>query len=116
MNDWKSKRVANVDLSSRCFAYVGDEQKTETWKLCIHVPGDSAKTRSLVATALHRFDEAKLPEAEKQRVFDTVRGAAMCMGLQAEQRTFAATNDKPTPPVPVRVNEHSADVIDPAIA
>jgi hypothetical protein len=97
MNDLKSKRVGGTDLSSKCFAYVGDEQKTDTWKLCIHVPGDAAKTRSLVATALHRFDEARIPAIERETVWNIVRGAAICLGLRVEQRTFAATNEAPAP-------------------
>jgi hypothetical protein len=42
--DAKTKRVAGVDLPSHCFAYVGDEEKTETWKLPINFPGDDKKT------------------------------------------------------------------------
>ena len=37
-----------------------------------------------------------IPDSEKQRVFDTLRGAALAHGFYVEQRTFAARDKAPT--------------------
>jgi hypothetical protein len=63
----------------------------------VWVPGDAKKSVNAVKTSVHRFKEAKVPDSEKQRIFDTVRGAALAHGIYVEQRTFAANSYAPTP-------------------
>lgn len=102
----KTKKVNGVDCSRHSFAYVGDEQKTDTWICCIRIPdNDVRKTVNAVKNALARFDETKgIPCSEKQRVFDTIRGAALSQGINVEQRTFGAKNDSPAPAETVEVD------------
>ncbi len=109
MKDGKTKKVANVDLSARCFAYVADESDTSTWHCPLFVPGDAAKTINAIKTSLGRFSETKdIPASERETVWHTLRGAALALGIAVERRTFAPKNEA-TPPaeqaptVPVQV-------------
>jgi hypothetical protein len=91
-----TKKCHGVDLHSRCFAFVGDESETNSWHLCVHVLGDPAKTVNAVKNALGRFDQTKgIPDSQKQTAYDTVRGAALALGIPAERRTFAANIEAP---------------------
>jgi ATP-dependent protease ClpP protease subunit len=60
----KTKRVANEDLTAACFIYVGDPDKTDTWKLPWHFSSEE-KTVSHLRNALARFDQAEIPEDHK---------------------------------------------------
>ena len=97
MKDGKTKSINGVSCSASCFAHVGDEENTATWLLPLWIPGDEKKTLNALKTSLHRFDSAKIPDCEKQRVFDTVRGALLSHGIAVERLTFAAKSDAPTP-------------------
>jgi hypothetical protein len=78
----KTKKVANVDLNSKCFAYVGDESDTSTWFVPLFVPGDAAKTRNLIGNALHRWSETKgIPAVHRRAVVQQIVGAAKAHGL-----------------------------------
>ncbi len=77
--------------------------------LPLFVNGDAQKSLNALKTSLHRFYSAKIPDCEKQRVFDTLRGAALALGIAVERRTFAPKNEAtppaeqaPTVPVEVR--------------
>jgi len=119
----KTKRINGVDCSASCFAYVGDVEDTATWKFCIHVPdNDFRKTINALKTSMHHIvaDEG-LPDSEKQRVFDTVRGALLSHGIAVDRLTFAAKGEAPPAPVVQQptatpVKRQTADMTDPTIA
>lgn len=91
----RTKRVSGKDLSSKSFAYVGDPNRTETWKFPIH---DAAHVRN----ALARWGQAKgIPENKKAGVLAKIKAAAKRFGikvsddgrswsLSAEERKSAA--------------------------
>src|SRR6267143_2036267 len=115
----KTKKVANVDLNSKCFAYVGDEQDTSTWHCCVHVLGDSAKTINAIKTSLGQFSETKgIPVHERELVWHTLRGAALALGIRVEERAKseapAKAAEPPKPTLPVKAQ--TAEVTDPVIA
>ena len=91
-----TKRVNNVDCPRHAFAYSPDDNP-ENWSLPIWIPGDEKKTLNALKTSLYRFDSAKIPDCEKPRVFDTIRGALLSHGIDTDRRTFAANSDAPTP-------------------
>lgn len=83
--DTKTKRVAGVDLPSHCFAYVGDPEKTETWKLPIEFPGDDKKTKSHIRNALARFSATQgIPEGERDKVKAKIEAAARAHGIEVD--------------------------------
>ena len=112
-DDRKTKRVSGVQLEASSFAFVGDPDDTNTWKLPIYFRGDTAKTVSHIINALARFDQAKIPDNERPSVWHFIRGAASAHGIAAEQRTFetkkavavevAETNQEPATVVVVSV-------------
>jgi uncharacterized protein len=78
----RTKRVAGVDLAPGCFAYVGDLERTETWKLPIEFPGDDEKTKSHIRNALARFSSTEdIPDGEKARVLAKIKAAAKKHGI-----------------------------------
>jgi hypothetical protein len=82
----KTKKVAGVDLSASSFAFVGDLEKTETWALPIHVPGDRQKTVNLIKSAAFRVATAKIvPESQRQAVWLRIAGAAQAYGITVQQ-------------------------------
>ena len=89
-----------MDCNSSCFAYVGDEQDSATWMLPVYIPGDAKKSLNAVKSSLHHVDTAKIPDADRQRVFDTIRGASLALGINVARRTFATSGDAPTAAVP----------------
>ena len=83
----RTRKVDGVDLGPSCFAYVGDPNKTDTWKLPILFPGDEAKTRNHIANGLRRFDEMNgIPQNERMTVRLILLGAAKAHGLHVEHR------------------------------
>jgi HK97 family phage prohead protease len=82
-DDAKTKKVDGVDLTSECFAYVGDPEKTSTWKLPIKFPDDEEKTKSHIDDALARFDQTKgIPADEKPKVLAKIKAAAKAHGIK----------------------------------
>lgn len=72
----KTKRVAGEDLPHDCFAYVGDPEKTETWKLPIKFSSEE-KTKRHIRNALARFDQTKgIPDDKKEEVKAKIHAAA----------------------------------------
>lgn len=81
----KTKTVAGVALPSHCFAYVGDPEKTETWKLPIEFPGDDKKTKSHIRNALARFEQTQgIPEGDKSKVKAKIEAAARSHGIEVD--------------------------------
>jgi hypothetical protein len=112
MNE-KTKKVHGVDLSERCFAYVGDPSDTSTWHCCIHVLGDTAKTINAIKNSLGRFSETKgIPNRQREPVWHTLRGAALAVGIPVHERADVAKpvpEPKPVKPVDPRADEIFAD-------
>ena len=79
----RTKRVGGKDLKASSFAYVGDPEKTETWKLPIH---DASHVRN----ALARFNQTQgIPSGEKPKVLARIKAAARRFGIDV-----AGENDK----------------------
>jgi hypothetical protein len=106
----KTKRCHGVDLHSRCFAYVGDEEDTSTWHCCIHVLGDPAKTVNAIKNSLSRFDETKgIPDSEREAVWHTVRGAALAHNVRVDRSILTRKAEAPAQvaePKPPKVEAH----------
>jgi hypothetical protein len=86
----KTKRVAGEDLTADCFAYVGDPEKTETWKLPIKFSTE-AKTKRHIQNALARFGQTKgIPADEKEKVKATIIAAAKDHGIDVEAESGKA--------------------------
>lgn len=87
----KTKRVAGEDLTADCFAYVGDPEKTDTWKLPIKF-SDEEKTKRHIRNALARFDQTKgIPADEKDKVKAKIHAAAKEHGIDVEEEGQKAT-------------------------
>src|SRR3981189_3130314 len=83
----KTKRVHGVDLPARSFAYVGDENDTNTWKLALCFEGDISKTRNHLRNALSRFaDAGGIPQSEKYQVWQKITGACAAHGIEVDER------------------------------
>ena len=86
----ETKKVAGVDLPSHCFAYVGDENDTSTWKLPILFPGDDEKTKSHIRNALARWGQTKgIPAGEKDKVYKKIVAAAKKHGIKVSEENSA---------------------------
>jgi hypothetical protein len=80
-----TKKVDGCDLSSRSFAYIGDESDTSTWKLPIYFPSDEAKTKNHIKNALVRFAETGgIPECERASAWLILFGAARSHGIPVQ--------------------------------
>lgn len=87
----RTKRVDGVDLTADCFAYVGDPERTETWKLPIKFPGDEEKTKSHIRNALARFSQTQgIPESEKPKVLAKIDAAAKKYGIDVSDKAIEA--------------------------
>jgi hypothetical protein len=83
----KTKRVAGEDLTADCFAYVGDPEKTETWKLPIKFSTD-AKTKRHIRNALARIGQTKgIPADEKEKVKAKIVAAAKDHGIDVDEES-----------------------------
>ena len=82
----KTKRVAGEDLTADCFAYVGDPEKTETWKLPIKGFSTEEKTKRHIRNALARFAQTKgIPADEKAKVKAKIIAAAKEHGIEVSE-------------------------------
>jgi hypothetical protein len=94
----KTKKVDGVDLSAKCFAFIGDVDDTSTWKLPILFRGDEAKTRNHIKNALYRFDETKgIPQSARRDVWFTLRGAALNLGIAVPFKEFPKQDEAAVP-------------------
>ena len=77
----KTKRVDGEDLTSDCFAYAGDPEDPETWKLPIQFSTEE-KTKSHIRNALARFGQTQtIPASERPKVLARIRAAAKKYGI-----------------------------------
>jgi hypothetical protein len=83
-SDEPKKTVDGSELTADCFAYVGDPQKTDTWKLPILFPGDDDKTKAHIRNALARFGQTEgIPDEERPKVLARIQAAAKRHGIDA---------------------------------
>jgi hypothetical protein len=83
LKNGKTRRVNGVDCHEGCFAFVPNPDDTNSWRVCLHIPGDPAKTINAIKNALGRFNEMEgVPDSERDAVWHAIRGAAICMGLR----------------------------------
>lgn len=74
----KTKRVGGKDLGPESFAYVGDKERTETWKLPVH---DASHVRN----ALARLNQTEgIPAEAKGKVKAKILRAAKRFGVDAK--------------------------------
>ncbi len=80
----KTKSVGGKELTAKSFAYVGDPDKTATWKLPIH---DEPHVRN----ALARYDQTKgIPAEDKPRVKKRILAAAKRFDIDVSSLDAAA--------------------------
>lgn len=83
----KTKRVAGEELPASHFAFVGDPEKTETWKLPIKFSTDE-KTKRHIRNALARFEQTKgIPEDKKEEVKAKIHAAAKEHDIKVTEET-----------------------------
>jgi hypothetical protein len=91
----KTRKIANVDCGPECFAYVGDTADTSTWKICLRVPGDSAKTINQVKNSLARWHEMKgLPAGQRSALFNRLIGAAIVLGIPVQKDPIVTVSEE----------------------
>jgi hypothetical protein len=100
----KTKKVAGVDLQMSSFAFVGDPEKPDTWKLPIYFPGDAAKTRNHIKNTLERFAATKIPDEQRAEVWRMIVGAAMAHGIRV--------GPQPEPALPVNARPETVQPLD----
>ncbi len=88
----KTKKVSGllhrVDLSSKSFAWVGDENDTATWLVPLFDPTSAANSKHLVSSALSRVNEVKgIPDSAFESVRLLVIGAALAHGIDVKRPT-----------------------------
>lgn len=81
----KTKRVDGEDLTSSAFAFVGDPEKTNTWKLPIRFSTEE-KTKRHIRNALSRFGQTKgIPAGDKTKVWKRIVAAAKKHGIKVSE-------------------------------
>jgi hypothetical protein len=79
----RTKTVGGKSLPASAFAYVGDPERTETWKLPIH---DAAHVRN----ALARFNQTQgIPASDKAKVYGKIKAAAKKFGIHVSEENSA---------------------------
>jgi HK97 family phage prohead protease len=80
----RTKTVGGKQLTADKFAFVGDKDKTETWKLPIH---DAAHVRN----ALARFNQTEgIPADQKAGVLRKIKAAAKKFGVEVSEENSRA--------------------------
>lgn len=105
-----TKMIGGKTLDANDFAYVGNPEKTETWKLEIY---DAAHVRSAVAS----FDKAEIPESEKAKVYARIITAGNKCGVDVsdEERKLYRINDYVRKAARIWVNSKSRKSVEKAI-
>lgn len=99
----RTKTVGGKHLPSSAFAYVGDPEKTETWKLPIH---DADHVRN----ALARFNQTQgIPASAKAKVHAKIVAAAKKFGIHVSEENSSGV-DAETAAMQVRVRVLEADL------
>lgn len=99
----KTRKVRGVDLNSACFAHVPDIEDSATWRVALYFPGRPELARASILDALGRFEQMRstwIPSESVQRIYDTLRGAAIAHGIHVERLTF---EQQPATPAPAPV-------------
>ena len=87
----KTKRVGNRDLPAKCFAYVGDPENPETWKLPYLNPDGSVDETHLAGAAAalsaggFRGEKVDLPAGALNGVKAKLRAAYTKLGKKGEE-------------------------------
>lgn len=90
--DGKTKKVAGFDLPASAFLFVGDAEKTETWKLPVDFPDDEA-TKTHLRDAMSRFNQTEdIPAEKKHTIAQELITKAKAHGI--EVKTFATDHVK----------------------
>ncbi len=77
-------------LAASAFAYVGDPDKTGTWKLPIKFSTEE-KTKSHIQNALARFSQTKgIPDSDKPKVLAKIKAAAKAHGIHVSDEAKSA--------------------------
>jgi len=93
----KTKRVDGEDLTADCFAWVGDKEKTASWKLPIKFSTE-AKTKRHIRNALARFSGTKgISAEEKPKVWKRITAAAKKHGIKVSEEDSVRAGFPPTP-------------------
>lgn len=79
INEVASKTVDGKSLTASSFAYVGDPNKTDTWKFPIY---DADHVRN----ALARFNQGDLPADAKKGVLAKIHAAAKKFGIDVSEK------------------------------
>lgn len=91
----RTKHVDGKDLPASKFAYVGDEKKTQTWKLPIHDAKHAEMARSM-------FSATKgIPDTEKEAVLAKINTACEKFGVTKESNSVDLEKE-----MRLRVAEH----------
>ena len=90
----KTKKVAGVDLNAKCFLLVPDENEPSTWKLPVHLPGDTSRTINLVKNNIARFHEMKgIQVGQRSALWNRLIGAATVLGIPVQKDPVVAVTD-----------------------
>ncbi len=102
----KTKKIAGVDLPASSFAYVGDMEDPETWKLPLYIRGNESLTRNHVKNALYRFANTIMPDTERADVWRMIAGAAKAHGIKVP------ASGRPAPATGPVAHPHTAHPLD----
>jgi hypothetical protein len=82
----KTKRVAGIDLSAKCFLVAPDPEDTRTWRLPIFVPGDAKRTANFVKNACARFHQTqRIPAGQRSALWNRLIGCCLVLGLPVQK-------------------------------
>jgi hypothetical protein len=101
----KTKKVAGrFDIGADCFAFVGDLEDPDTWKLPLFIPSSAGLTRNLIKNAVERFTTVKIPDEQRAEVWQLIVGAAKAHGIKA--------GPQPAPALPGKARPETAEPLD----
>jgi hypothetical protein len=89
----KSKRVDGEDLPASSFLFVGDKEKTETWKLPWKFSSEE-KTKSHLRNALARFNQTQgIPAEKKKEIYAKLTRLCKKYGIHVEGEDSLRADD-----------------------
>jgi hypothetical protein len=102
----KTKKVAGVDLPMSAFAFVGNQDDTDSWQVPLFVRGDTCKTANLIKNAIHRFWGMKhIPDELRGHVWQRIIGAALAHGIECNAKFEAKPERRPEVQAEVKASE-----------
>jgi hypothetical protein len=91
----KTKRVAGIDLSAKCFLVAPDPEDTRTWRLPIFVPGDARLTTNFVKNACARFHQTQgIPAGQRSALWNRLIGCCLALGLPVQKDPVVAVTEE----------------------